>query len=567
MNAGMNAGGQGLPTAWRARADFNDAAAIWWYNAVKHFLLVLLAALLLAAAPRPAVAAPLKTLTWGGDAEGGAPYVFQDPNHPERLIGFEVDIARALAARLHCKQRFVQNEWDGLVLALKRGDFDIAMNGIEITKPREREVNFTIPYYATTEQISVRKSNTTIHNLNDLRGKAVGTLKASLAQHILDKMGGVHVVLYDGQINAYEDLVDHRIDAVLLDWPIAIYYGKPLKQLKFVGKPVGYMEYGIAVRKRDTALLRRLNIALLALMRNGTLEKIYKKWGLWNIQTKTLFARQLARPRRSELSRFTHEVVQHESFMARMRQYVSYLPMLLGVGVPMTFAISLCGMAVAVSVGLIAALMKLYAPRPIAFLARAYIELVRGTPLLIQLYLIYYGLPSVGIRFSPFVAAVLGLGLNYAAYEAENYRAGIQSVPRGQMEASRSLGMTQFQALRHVIVPQAIRVVIPPVTNDFISLLKDSSIVSVITMVELTKVYSELASVHYDYIGLGLMTAGIYFIIGLPFVYLARYLERRLAVDKRSGNGGGKSGAPGAGRRWFGVGAKPATAEVEAGAP
>ena len=217
----------------------------------------------------------------------------------------------------------------------------------------------------------------------------------------------------------------------------------------------------------------------------------------------------------------------------------------------MTLLISILSMALAVVLGLGLALLALYGAWPLPWLARAYVEVFRGTPLLIQLYLIFYGLPSIGIRLSPLVAAVVGLGFNYAAYEAENYRAGIQSIPRGQMEAALSLGMTRAQALRHVIVPQALRLVIPPVTNDFIALFKDSSIVSVITMVELTKVYGQLASTYYDYIGVGIITAAIYFVMGLPFVRLARWAEARLATDQRV--------ATTAGRRWFGVGAKPAT--------
>src|SRR5213078_3282907 len=118
-------------------------------------------------------------------------------------------------------------------------------------------------------------------------------------------------------------------------------------------------------------------------------------------------------------------------------------------------------------------------------------------------------------------------GLNYAASESENYRAGITSIPHGQTEASQALGMTRWQSLRHIILPQALRLVIPPVTNDFIALFKDSSIVSVITMVELTKVYGQLASTYYDYIGIGLLTAAIYFVLGLPFVRLARWAEAR----------------------------------------
>jgi polar amino acid transport system substrate-binding protein len=135
----------------------------------------------------------------------------------------------------------------------------------------------------------------------------------------------------------------------------------------------------------------------------------------------------------------------------------------------------------------------------------------------------------VGIRLDPFVAAVLGLGLNYGACEAENYRAGILSIPKSQMDASLALGMSWGQSLRHVILPQAIRVVIPPVTNDFIALLKDSSLVSIITMVELTSTYGQLASTYFDYLGIGLLTALVYFLIGLPFVRLSRYFENTLS--------------------------------------
>ena len=154
--------------------------------------------------------------------------------------------------------------------------------------------------------------------------------------------------------------------------------------------------------------------------------------------------------------------------------------------------------------------------------------MVRGTPLLIQVLFIFYGLPAFGIRLSPFMAGLLSLGLNYAAYEAENYRAGLLSVPRGQMEAAIALNMTHWQALRLVIVPQAFRTVVPVMTNDFISLLKDSSLVSVITLTELSQTYVRLSSTYYDYFGTGIMVGLAYLLLGLPFVRLARMAERRL---------------------------------------
>ncbi|HXJ93461.1 MAG TPA: ABC transporter substrate-binding protein/permease [Terriglobia bacterium] len=510
--------------------------------------LAVLAISFLALVSAPIARGDTRDLRWGGDAEGGAPYVFPDPKNPRQIVGFEVDLASALGRKLNRRAVFVQNQWDGLIPGLMRGSYDIVLNGLEITDDRKREINFTIPYFATAEQLSVRSETHSISSLADLRGKTVGTLKFSLAQRVLEREGGIKILTYDGQINAYEDLANGRLDAVLMDWPIAVYYSEPNPKLRFVGGPISQIRYGIGVRKGDEALLKQLNVALTDLIQSGELRGIYEKWGLWNEDTEALFAQVGSNPQAYE--DYTRSVTRQLRWRDRLRQYASYLPLLLGQGAPMTLAISLLGMALAVAVGLLLALTNLYGPALPARTARAFIEVVRGTPLLIQLYLIFYGLPSVGIRLSPLVAAVMGLGLNYAAYEAENYRGAIQAIPRGQMEAALSLGMTRAQALQHVILPQATRLVIPPVTNDFIALFKDSSIVSVITMVELTKVYGQLASTYYDYIGVGILTAAIYFLLGLPFVRLARWAEARLAFD---------SVTPGPlNRRWFGVGAKPA---------
>jgi len=153
---------------------------------------------------------------------------------------------------------------------------------------------------------------------------------------------------------------------------------------------------------------------------------------------------------------------------------------------------------------------------------------LRGTPLLVQLVVIYFGLPELGVTLSPFTAGVLALGLNYAATESENYRAGLASVPASQLDAARVLGLRRRHALRYVVFPQAVRISLPPMTNDFIALLKDSSLISVVTLTELTKTYSMLANATHDHLGLGAVVAVWYLAVGLPFVFLARRLERRL---------------------------------------
>lgn len=458
-------------------------------------------------------------LLWGSDAEGGAPYVFPDPKDPRRLIGFEVDLAEAIARELGVRAKQSQNAWDSLVPALERGDFDIAMNGIEITPQRKERILFARPYYVYTEQLVVRKEETAIAGVDDLKGKRVGTLSGTVAQDILMSIGGVDVRIYSGQVEPYEDLAIGRLDAVLLDLPIAAYYGKPNPRLRYAGPPVGEGFYGIALRQGDDELRTRIDEILDTLLRTGELKRIYEKWDLWNEAQEKLFIETTS----------PGFVGLEESKRAPLHTFIPTL--LRGAGV--TVLISVTSMALAVVLGLLLSLVRLYGRPPLSSLAMAYIEVYRGTPLLIQLYILYYGLPNVGISLSPLVAAFLGLGMNYAAYEAELYRAGISAVPKGQMEAALSLGMPRSLAVRRILMPQAMRIALPGMTNDFIALFKDSSLVSIIAMVELTKTYSILAATTLRFFELGLIVGLLYFVMSYPLSLLARRLEERLKGGSR----------------------------------
>lgn len=500
------------------------------------------ALLLLVAACAPATlqARPdAQVLRWGGDAEGGAPYQSPDPDDPGRIIGFEVDIADALGRRLGRRPEFVQNQWDGLIPGLQRNNYDMVISGLEITPDRAAVVAFSRPYYVTYLRIAVRRDTDDIASFDDLAGRRVGTLKGSLAHRMLDARGDVRVSSYDGQVNCYEDLANGRLDAVLLDDIIALYNVTPMPQLEIVGAPIGRIEYGIAIRPDDRALVSDVDRALGEMIASGELRQILDDWGIWTAACAESFGDRTPPSGRSpSFERYLASRRAPTGWRTRVRQYLGYLPML-GQGAVVTVELSIVSMVVAIVLGLTLGLARLYGPAPVRWASVAFIEAVRGTPLLIQLFLIFYGLPHVGIKLSPMLAAICGMGLNYSAYEAENYRAGIQSIPRTQMEAALALGMTRWQALRHVIVPQAMRLVIPPVTNDFIALFKDSSLVSVITLVELTKAYGQLAAIHYDYLGIGLLTAAMYFLIGLPFVRLARWAERHFTPQERRPAGRG----------------------------
>ncbi len=201
----------------------------------------------------------------------------------------------------------------------------------------------------------------------------------------------------------------------------------------------------------------------------------------------------------------------------------------------MTIEISVASMMLAMALGLPIALGRMSRWSPVRALATVYVEFFRGIPVLLLLYFLYYGLPTLGeayalgvsLKLSAFGAAVLGFGLNYAAYEAEIYRAGIGAVPLGQWEAAASLGMSPGLTFRRIILPQAIRVILPPMTNDFIALFKDTSLVSVIAVVELTKQYQILAKSSLRYLEIGLATAALYLVMSVPLGHLSRWLERR----------------------------------------
>jgi polar amino acid transport system substrate-binding protein len=464
-------------------------------------------------------------LRWAADPNSNAPYAFFAPG--KALTGFEYEIINALARRLGRRAEFVQNDWSGLIPGLHRGLYDCVICGIEITSEKADEVSFSTPYYFTFEQFVGRRGRPPITSLDQLRGKQIGTLDQTAALRMLEQTPGVITKTYDQEVSAYQDIINGRLFGVLLDYPIAKYYAAPNPVLELNGPPFGQIAYGIAVEKGNSTLQMGIDAALRDMIASGELRDILSRWGLWTGTVAQAFQQPIEPSTTDTKYRAFVASQGGQSFWSRVHIYAA-AGRLLRRAALLTLTVSITAMAVAIIVGFVLAVGRVFGPSPVRWFATAYIEVIRGTPLLIQLLFIFYGLPIIGIRFSPFLASVLGLGLNYATSEAENYRAGLLAVPAGQWQAAYALGLTRSKALRLVIVPQAIRFVLPPVTNDFIALLKDSSLVSALTMVELTGAYHRLATETFDYFGAGLLVALIYLLLGLPFVRLARWMERRL---------------------------------------
>jgi len=450
-------------------------------------------------------------IRWGADRQGGEPYVYEDPEHPTELIGFEVDIMNSLARRLGVKATLVEYTWSNLVPSLERGDFDVVMNGLEATTERRERILLSDPYYVYAETLTIRRGDP-YRSVFDLRGKRVGTLNQTVAHDILLMLQGVEPKVYEGNEEPYRDLELGRTEAVLLDNIIADRYGCTNPALLCVPYDVARGEYVIGVRKGDEALVQALNAALAEMRKDGELERILRKHQLWDDrQTVVELGTGVTRPPRALDGEMIIQFL-HAAWV--------------------TLEISLLAFLLAVPLGMLLAVARVYGGGLVRGAARAYIELFRGTPVLLQLFVLYYGLADI-IKLGPLQAAILGLGLNYAAYEAEVYRGALLAIPRGQSEAARALGFGPWQTLRHVMIPQALRLALPPMTNDFVSLLKDSSLVSVITVIELTKRMTIAAVDMRGWLIPGLLCAAFYLVLSFPLSELARRLERRLARDQR----------------------------------
>ena len=467
-------------------------------------------------------------MRWGGDAEGGAPFVEADPADPSKVRGFDVEVAETIARGLGRRPDFIQVAFGSIDASVARGDFDIGMSGVEDTPARRMRLSVTVPYFEFREVLTVRAADRgRFARLTDLRGRRVGTLGATIAYDTLlaarDRFDVVPVS-YDDDVHPYTDLLEGRLDAVLLDHIIAARSMRRLSGLFTHAQAVATGHYVGVLAKGSSALRDRVNTILRAAMKDGTLERIYRKWDIWDEDQATLFGRILAGEAEPPAAG-QPAVASAKAGRGHIATALAYLPGLFGAAF-VTLALSCLAMALAVAIGVGIATGRIYGAAPAQMLLTGYVELVRGTPVLLQLFVLYYGLAAV-VHLPAFVAALLGLGLNYAAYESEIYRGALEAVPRVQLEAARTLGLSETQILRLVRGPQALRLALAPMTNDFVALLKDSSLVSVITVVELTKRTAIFATNIGSWVLPGALCAAIYLAMSLPLSRLARRLERR----------------------------------------
>lgn len=482
-------------------------------------------------------------LVFGGDAEGGGPFVFPRSDDPTKVQGFEIELADLVAAKLGVKARFSQGQWEKLPDLLERGDIDVVLNGYEWTPTWSQRYAASLPYYVYELQMLVRKNDDRLKQLSDLKmpgldGKMkVAVLGGSAAESYVKKAFGndVEIVIYEGTTDAMRavELAIDGVDATLQDLPIVTFYQQRFPLLRRLGEPLEPGYYVVLARQQDRPLIAAINRAILDCYQDGSFPRVLGRYGMWNetqrrrgLVTDAKGSFQPDPPTDGAAGNAPPLVAQEDQQILAKR--VPLLVQAAGV----TVLLASLAMPLAIGIGLSIAVGRLYGPKFLRLPLGWYVEVVRGTPLVLQLYLIFFLLPEWGLSIPAFWAAVAGLALNYSAYEAEIYRAGLQAIPRGQMEAALSLGMPKWLALRRIIIPQAMRVVIPPVMNDFIAMFKDTAVCSVITVVELSKEYYIHARSTGAVVELGLVTALLYLIMSYPLSIFVSRMERRMSEGR-----------------------------------
>lgn len=457
------------------------------------------------------------------------------------IEGFDVDVGTELAKALGVKIRWIDQEWSGVLGSLESGKADLVMAGVTITVERKAKgYLYSQPYFLSGQAIARRKGDGSIAKPQDLVGKTVAVQAETTGQFAVEKLGVPkdRQLRFDGIQEGLLDVQNGKADACVGDEPTIKAYLSSFPNIELMGPAFVKENLGIVAWKGHGELIGEVNKALDAMIADGRYARFYQKW-IGEPFTPEL--QKELEAQKGEGSSLTGAAANgpagpNGGFVFRFDVLRDAMPRLLQ-GAVLTLELTAVSLFFGVLGGLGLALLRLSPARALRPLAVVYVEVVRGTPLLMQIYVIYFVLPailpSIFERIPSFVAGVLALSLNAAAYTSEIFRAGIESIDSGQMEAARSLGLGHRAAMRWVILPQTARRVLPPLTNEAVALLKDSSLVSVVALAELMRAGKELATDGGSPTTIYLSVALIYLAMTLPLTYLVRRLETRWGTGRR----------------------------------
>lgn len=439
-----------------------------------------------------------------------APFSYHDPATGQ-LAGYDVDVARTVADKLGVRVEFIETPWDSIFAALEANRFDVVANQVTITEARTAKYAMSEPYSMGEGVIVTRADDDSITSLSDLKGRtAAQSMTSNWAQVARD--AGARVESVEGFAQAITLLNQGRVDAVVND-SIAVY--AYLAQtgdttVKIAGRAGQKSEQGFAARK-DSALLPPLNTAIEELRADGTLTAISQRY----LKADATGATD---------SPAGQNPAQPSTWALIADNLVPLAKAAITKTIPLTVISFVAGLVIA----LLVALARMSPNRLLQGGARLYISIIRGTPLLVQLFIVFFALPVLGVKIDPFPAAVIAFSLNVGGYAAEIIRSAINAIPRGQWEAAQTIGLNYPGTLRRIILPQAARVAVPPLSNTLISLVKDTSLASTIMVTELLRTAQIAAAPTFEFFALYGTAAAYYWVICLALSCAQSRVEHRL---------------------------------------
>lgn len=440
---------------------------------------------------------------------------FEFANSNNKYVGIDIDLMKAIAKTEDFKVNIKAIGFNAAVQSMQSGQIDGVMAGMAITPERQEKFDFSDPYYKTGFVMAVAKKSH-IQNFNQLRGKRValktGTAAATYAETLKSKYG-FKTVIFDDSDNMYNDVTTGNSVACFEDNPVMQYAIKTGLKLKIVTKPAQGGHYGFAVMKgHNQELLSKFNTGLKKLKKNGQYNKIINKY-LDSSATK-----------KQQKENSTAQKSNH-TFIGLLKQNKNTLLTGLGKTIELTLVSIICATLFGILLGLLGVIPSKLAQGTSVTL----IYILRGLPLLVLALFIYNGIPSLtGTKISAFTAGIITLSLNEGAYTAAFVKGGIEAVDTGQMEAARSLGLSFGKSMRKIILPQGLRMMIPSFINQFIITLKDTSILSIIGILELTQTGKIIIARNLEGFRIWTIIAIIYLLLITILTWLSKLIEHKI---------------------------------------
>lgn len=458
-----------------------------------------------------------RTLTVGTNAEY-APFDYLDENG--NITGFDIDLIEAIAKSQDIEIVWRDLPFDSLIGSMEAGDLDVIAAAIGPTSERKKSVDFSDVYYTGSQSIICKKGND-IKTFKDLAGLKVAVLEGSIADLIASGENQNYGIVEDAQVvrfknasSAVMELLNGGVDATLIDSIMAENFCRQTEGLMQTVVKGTENDSVFCVQKGNSEMLKIINAGLAEIRENGTYDEIYEKYFGGGEESTVV----MDSPSKGFLDTLKFVFVDGN----RWKYYVK--------GLGITLLVSLFSVVFGVLLGLIVAIIRINEERKNkktigGTIAAIYVDIIRGTPSVLQLMIIYF--VAFHSRLG-FIAAVVSFGINSGAYVSEVIRGGIQSIDRGQMEAGRSLGLSYGDTMRFIVIPQAVKNILPAMGNEFIQLIKETSILGYVGIMDLTKAANYVSSRTYQMF-IPLVVAGIiYYLIVKILTCLLQKFERGL---------------------------------------